>query len=106
MMTIEEVERALVTAINAQEADAYAAAARVHWPEALLSLRELHAELENANAEILRRERQLQVADTLQKAVTTYSYAIVKWGPYNIESEASGMFKALELYRELRGPRP
>lgn len=106
MMTIEEVERALVTAINAQEADAYAAAARVHWPEALLSLRELHAELENANAEILRREKQLHLADELQKSVTRYSYAIVKHGPYNVEGEAGQMFKTLELYRELRGPRP
>lgn len=98
-----DVERALQVAISCQDHDAYAAAARIGWPDALFDCKELMGRLEDADAEILRRERLLQVADLLELAVHAYVVQYVKQGPEYTDEEASAMINALRRYRELRG---
>ena len=105
MMDATEIEEALKVAISAQDHDAYAAAARIGWPDALLDLRERIAEIDDLSATLLKQHKALMAADTMVQAAHAYIVRFAKFGPYNADKEASKLIEAMQEYRELRGGR-
>lgn len=93
MSELEEIDRQLDVAINTQDHAAYMASARVHWPEALLKLREAMEMLDEANARILRVSKLMEMADRLYEAGNTFVRALVKYGPSSPDADvAAGTF--------------
>lgn len=93
MSELEEIDRQLDVAINMQDHAAYMASARVHWPEALLKLREAMEMLDEANARVLRCCKQLEMADRLHEAGRKFCQAMINHGPESPNAdEAAGAF--------------
>lgn len=99
---INEIDRQLEVAMNTQDHAAYAASARVHWPEALLKLREAMEMLDEANARVLRCCKQLEMADRLHDAGHAFVQSMVKHGPDSPNSDvaSAAFFITLAEYRE------
>jgi len=89
MTQLDEIDRELDIALNAQDHAAYLAAARVHWPETLLKLREALEMLDEANARILRTSKLLEMADHLHLTGVAFCRAIIKHGPESPESDVA-----------------
>jgi hypothetical protein len=102
-MRSEDVKRALEIAIGYQDHDAFAAAARIGWPDALLELQDVIHELDDANSTLLRQMKQLVKADELVRAWLAYVKRFVKAGPYDTDKEFTTLVQAVEEYQELRG---
>ena len=103
-MTVEDVKRALEIAIGYQDHDAFAAAAKIGWPDALLDLQEAIHELDDANSTLLRQVRMLVKADEMMRCWLAYAQRFVKVGPYDTDREFTALVKAVEEYQELRHP--
>jgi len=101
-MRLDEVERRLQVAIGYQSHEAFAAAARIGWPDALLDLKEAYLELDDANALLLRQMRMLVKADEMVKAWGAYAKGLVKVGPFDVDKEFTAVVNAMEEYQELR----
>jgi len=89
MTQLDEIDRQLDVAINTQDHAAYMASARIHWPQALLDLREAIEMLDEANARILRVSKLMEMADRLHGAGVNFSEAMIKHGPSSPESDVA-----------------
>lgn len=104
MIRPDRLDQLLDVAMNTADHAGYLAAARVHWPEALLDLREAYELIDEANARILRAAKQLEMADRLYEAGRKFCEAMVKHGPSSPESDvAAGTFFITQgEYREAK----
>lgn len=104
MTEINEIDRQLDVAMNTQDHAAYAASARVHWPEALLKLREAMEMLDESNARILRCCKLIEAANTLHDTGHAFVQSMVKHGPDSPNSDvaSAAFFIALGEYREAK----
>ncbi len=101
LATIAAVDMELDIAINEQLHDAYAAAARVRWPEALLQLRQCLECCDKASGEILRRHKALTAGDELAQNIDQFVLAVVNGQPTG--PTAKLVIEALVRYKAARG---
>lgn len=92
---IDDVDENLKVAITYSNHDAYAAAARVGWPDALLDLKEALHELDVVNTFLLRRTREVHAADQLLLAIAAFLR--------DDRLTNAELVRAMAEYRELRG---
>lgn len=101
---MDDIDRELDIAVNAQDHAAYLASARVHWPETLLRLRESMEMLDEANARILRAAKLIEAADRLQSAGEAFVQSMVRHGVDSPENDvvSAAFFITLGEYREAK----
>lgn len=104
MTKVDEIERLLDIATHAHDHVAYAAAARVHWPQALLDLRDTLEELDDANSRLLRAAKLMEAAHRLYEAGSTFIQSLVRHGPDSAENDvaAAAFFIAQGEFNEAR----
>lgn len=98
MRRMGEIDEDLKVAIDCHDHVAYAAAARVGWPNALLELKECIFEQDFLSSQLLRRMREVAAADQLAMAVDAY----LANPPNRLEALAE-IGHCLNVFRELRG---
>lgn len=94
-MRVRDIAEDLKVAITAQDHVAYAAAARIGWPDALFDLQEAKHECDMLSTFLLRRTREAAMADQIVIAMDRYFAQSATSSPE--------LARLMREYKELRG---